>query len=104
MQPILTEQEIEMVLYQVQHPEIRFSLVELGMFAGAEIEGENATVLIALPTLEVPEAIREYIRKTVIQAIGQLEPAARCSVRFVNMTEEPRQRFLALAREGWIDQ
>jgi len=40
MQPILTEQEIEMVLYQVQHPEIRFSLVELGMFAGAEIEGE----------------------------------------------------------------
>ena len=104
MKPILTEQEIEMVLYQVQHPEVRFSLVELGMFNGAEIEGENVTVSIGLPTVEVPDAVKDYIRETVLQAIGQLEPAAKCRVRFVNMTEEQRQNFLALAREGWIDQ
>jgi len=104
MEPILTEQEIEMVLYQVQHPEIRFSLVELGMFNGAEIEGEDVAILIALPTVEVPAAVREYIQNSVIQAVRQLEPAAKCQVRFVNMTEEQRQNFLALAREGWIDQ
>ncbi len=104
MEPIVSPQEIEMALYQVQHPEIRFSLVELGMLNGAEIEGKNVTVLIGLPTVEVPDAVKEYIQKTVIQAIGQLEPRADCRVRFVNMTEEQRQKFLALAREGWIDQ
>ncbi len=103
MEPILTEQEIEMVLYQVQHPEIRFSLVELGMFNGAQIDGKRVEVDIALPTVEVPQAVRDYLQASVLEAIRRLEPAAEPSVRFVNMTESQRQTFLALAREGWIE-
>ncbi len=103
MAPILTPQEIQLALYQVQHPEIRFSLVELEMFNGARIEGNRVVVDIALPTVEVPEAIRDYLRASVVEAVNRLEPEAECSVQFVNMTEPQRQTFLALAREGWIE-
>ncbi len=103
MDPILTSQEIDLALYQVQHPEIRFSLVELQMFNGAQIEGNQVVIDLALPTVEVPQAIRDYLRASVVDAVQRLEPKAECSVRFVNMSEDQRQTFLALAREGWIE-
>ena len=86
-------------LKNVEHPEIALSLFDLGMILDVMIEQNTAKVAIALPMLNIPQAIANAILQSIHQSIKtlglQLKPV------FFEMTPEMRDNFFRAAKANW---
>jgi metal-sulfur cluster biosynthetic enzyme len=71
-----TEEVVE-ALRQVEDPELGMDIVELGLFYGAEVEGETVKVSYTLTSMGCPAGamIQEDIERVVseIPGVGQVE-------------------------------
>jgi len=90
-------QEVLAVLRKVMHPEIKRSVVDLGMIKGVETSGDRVAVTLALPFAEVP--IRDELTESVLAEIGMAHPQLKASVRIVEMSQQERAAFMG-ASEG----
>ena len=72
-----TTEEVVEALRQVEDPELGMDIVELGLFYGAEIEGENVKVTYSLTSMGCPAGpmIQEDIERVLqeIPGIGAVE-------------------------------
>ena len=86
----------------VEHPAIAASLVDLGMVRDIEFQAEDqgVTLTLALPVLNIPENVRDYMVNSLYLAIqdagGELK-----GVNLALMTDEGRQMFLQMEQENW---
>ena len=66
-----TEEVVE-ALRQVEDPELGMDIVELGLFYGADVEGENVKVTYTLTSMGCPAGpmIQEDIERVVLQIPG----------------------------------
>jgi metal-sulfur cluster biosynthetic enzyme len=86
----------------VEHPAIAASLVDLGMVRDIEFQPEDqgVTLTLALPVLNIPENVRDYMVNSLYLAIqdagGELK-----GVNLALMTDEGRQMFLQMEQENW---
>ncbi len=76
----LTREQIIEALRPVQDPELRRSLVELGMIKDVAIEGSTVRVQVELTTPACP--LREHIRTDVERAVSALQGVERVEVAF----------------------
>jgi len=81
-------------LSHVMHPEIRLSLVELGIIGSITEESGQTIVELKLPFPEVP--IKELLESLILDAIGE-----NTKVITSIMTEAERERFMELSRANW---
>jgi ATP-binding protein involved in chromosome partitioning len=88
---LVTEAEVRKALEGVMDPELRKSLIELGMVREVQIEGGRVGIALALTTLGCP--LRDEIVEDVKQAVGALEGAAEVSVTLSEMTAAEKQRI-----------
>ncbi len=95
----MTREEILAELEKVEHPEIAASLVELGMIQDIAVEGDTVRVAMALPTLGIPEIVRNMLVQSVQQVLESLN--YRMEVEFFEMTEVAKQRFFVIAQARW---
>ncbi|MET0627946.1 MAG: Mrp/NBP35 family ATP-binding protein [Acidimicrobiia bacterium] len=80
-----TDGEIWAALGTVQEPELRRSIVELGMVKGLAVDGRTAVVAIALP---LPgESTRVELRRRIVVAAGTLDGIDRVDVDVRDMTD-----------------
>jgi Mrp family chromosome partitioning ATPase len=91
-------ERIMSALRRVAHPEIKRSLVELGMIRGVEAHDERVTVTLALPFKEIP--IRDQLVAAVRQAVQQAYPGGEVEVQLVEMTQQQRAAFMAASEGG----
>ena len=82
-----------------EHPEIAVSLVELGMIHDVVVEDGTAQVVIALPMLNIPEAVRDAILRSIFGPVLQLGLNLRPS--FVEMAPDVRTQFFEAAKANW---
>ena len=72
-----TKEEVFEALHQVEDPELGMDIVELGLFYGAEVEGETVKVSYTLTSMGCPAGpmIQEDIERVVseIPGVGQVE-------------------------------
>ncbi len=101
MKNTVSREDVLKAIKNVEHPEISATLLDLGMILDVAVDGKAARVAMALPTMEIPEAVRgllvESIRKPVLNMGLSLD------VEFFEMSRQDRNRFLATARAQWKD-
>ncbi|MCD6558093.1 MAG: iron-sulfur cluster assembly protein [Candidatus Aenigmarchaeota archaeon] len=95
----VSEKDVKEVLSKVIHPEINYSLVELGMIKDIKVEDNVISITLTLPFLDVP--IKEDLINLVKEALKSLNNDMEIKMNIAEMDEEERERFMILARKGW---
>ncbi|MBU3701727.1 MAG: DUF59 domain-containing protein [Acidimicrobiia bacterium] len=90
----ITEAEIIEALRPVEDPELRRSIVDLGMVRGIAIDGSVVVVRIALTVAGCP--LRNEIQRRVSEAVIALHCIDRCDLDFTVMTDEERAELRQL--------
>jgi len=96
---MLTGKEVMQAMSETTHPEIDYSLLDLGMIKEVSVDQKTAKVTLNLPFLGVP--IKDHLVRIVKDAIAEKDAAAEVEVAFAAMSEEEREKFGRKAREKW---
>jgi len=96
---MVTEEQVMAELGTVVHPEIDYSVVELGMVKKVVVEGNKVTATLNLPFAEVP--IKELLVQLVEQAIANVDKASEVEIEFAVMSDGEREEFRRKAQERW---
>ncbi|MGC9467270.1 MAG: Mrp/NBP35 family ATP-binding protein [Anaerolineae bacterium] len=88
---MITKEQVREALQDVMDPELRRSIVELGMVREIEIEGNDVTVTIALTVPNCP--LRDQIAADAGQAVDSLSDNLSVDIVLTSMTEEERERM-----------
>ena len=95
----LSQPQIDQALSEVMHPEINYSLVDLGMIEDVSCKGEKASLTLKLPFLQVP--VRDILIDIVKKKLTDLDNSVRVEVNVEQMSQEERDRFTTMAKKGW---
>jgi metal-sulfur cluster biosynthetic enzyme len=95
----LSKEDVQRVLGQVMHPAISRSLVDLGMAKDITLEHGKVTLTLALPFLDVPISIKDYLVNSLSKVVTDL--GAEVEIRITGMNQEEREAFLAMEQESW---
>jgi metal-sulfur cluster biosynthetic enzyme len=82
---------------QVGHPSINFSLVELGILQDLDVVDNTVTATFVFPFPDIP------IADTLIHSVQDPLEAMGYNLKYDTrvMTDEEREKFLALEAKGW---
>ncbi|HKL29249.1 MAG TPA: iron-sulfur cluster assembly protein [Natrialbaceae archaeon] len=95
----ITVETVEEAIADVTHPEIDATLVDLGMIDDVAVDGDEATIEVAIPMAGIPDAIKQMLARRLAEPVN--EAGAELRVRFVLMDEETRERFFQMENENW---
>ena len=96
---MLTQEELMEVVSNTIHPEIDYSLLDLGMIKDVRVQQGTIHVTINLPFPEVP--IKDHLVQMVKNAIAKKDEDAEVEVTFATMNEAEREEFRRKAAEKW---
>jgi len=96
----VSKKDIEIILSKVNHPEINYSLVKLGMIKDIEVKDVAVSATLMLPFLEIP--IKEDIISLIKESVRNLDKNIKLKIKIAEMNEKEKERFMKLAREGWM--
>ncbi len=94
-----SQPDIEQALSRVMHPEIKFSLVDLGMIEDLLCEEGKVRLTLNLPSLEVP--VKGVLVEGIKTALADLDSSIEVEINIEQMTEQQRENFMKMAKEGW---
>src|SRR6476469_1395683 len=78
--------DVQAALAGVEEPELRRSIVELGMVQGVAVDGRTAVVAIAAP---LPgDAPRAELRRRIIESVGEVAGIERVDGDHRDMTDD----------------
>jgi len=95
----LSQPEIEQALSKVMHPEINYSLVDLGMIKDVVSEEKKVSLSLKLPFLQVP--VRELLIESIEKALYDLDNTIQVEINMEQMSQEERENFAKMAKERW---
>jgi metal-sulfur cluster biosynthetic enzyme len=90
---------VEAKVAEVTHPEIDATLVDLGMIDDVTVEDGSAIVTLALPMLNIPDAVKQILVSRITSAVE--ETGAECSVDIAVMDDRQRAAFFEMEQENW---
>jgi Mrp family chromosome partitioning ATPase len=93
-----TTQTVYQRLQQVRHPEIKRSLVELGMIKNVTVQDGCVTVTLALPFKEIP--VKEGLVRSVQEAVKELDSSYQVEVKLIEMSQQERAAFMTASEGG----
>ena len=90
---------LEKILKEIEHPEIAYTLFDLGMMNDINISEDKVSLTLKVPMLGIP--IRELLISEIKSAVKKVEENIEVEIRLEEMNEEERTRFLKMAQQGW---
>ena len=91
MSPMPTKEQVTEALRGVIDPELRRSIVDLGMVRSIEISGGRVDVIVSLTTAGCP--IRAHFEKAVGENVGRLDGVEVVGVSFDVLSDEEKGRL-----------
>ena len=91
--------DVEQALSDLMHPEINYSLINLGMIKDVVCEEDKAGLTLKLPFLGIP--IKEDLIQSIKGALADLDKAVQVEINEEEMNQEERDKFMRMAKEGW---
>jgi len=95
----LSQPQIDQALSEVMHPEIDYSLVDLGMIENVSCKEDEVSLTLKLPFLGVP--VKDLLIESVREKLSDLNNSVTVQVHIERMSQEERGRFTKMARERW---
>ena len=95
----VSKEDVLRAVEQVMHPAISRSLVDLGMAKDITMEHGKVTLTLALPFLDIPVSIKDYLVNSLRKVVTDL--GAEVEIRITGMNREEQQTFLAMEQESW---
>ncbi len=95
----IPEEDVRQVLGQLMHPEINYSLIDLGMIKDIVIRSDRVTLTLNLPLMEIP--IKDDLVNSIKEALLRLSPGVEVGVNLSQMSQEEKAKFMAMAQRGW---
>ena len=86
---MVAETEVRSALAGVEEPELRYSMVALGMVTGVAVDGDTAVVAVALPLAGDERA--QAVHGAVAEAVLAATDAQRVEVDLREMTDDEKQ-------------
>ncbi len=98
----MPKEEIINEIKKVKHPEIDYTLVELGIVDLDQLKETDSKITITMkfPFLGVP--IQEMLIDSIKDAISNAESKKEIEIKTAEMSGEERERFMKMAQERWI--
>jgi len=97
MNEAVSEKKVNEVLTKIIHPEINYSLVDLGMIKGVVVKDNVVTLTLKFPFLEIP--IKDLLISTIEEELKKINVDVKINI--AQMNEEERAKFMKMAQEGW---
>jgi len=97
MDEAISEKKVNELLTEIIHPEINYSLVDLGMIKGVVVKDNVVTLTLKLPFLEIP--IKDLLINTIEEELKKNNVDVKINI--VQMNQEERAKFMRMAQEGW---
>ncbi len=94
-----SQADINQALSKVMHPEIRYSLVDLGIIKEVVAEENMVSLILNLPFLEIP--IKDYLIQIIKEALTNLDKDVKVEIKLEQMNQRERDEFMKKAKEGW---
>ncbi len=94
---MMTREDVLNVLSKVEHPNIRYSLMKLGIVTDVELVENKVTVFFAFPFPTIP--IGEDLVNSMAEPVEALGLDFDYDIRI--MTDDERRKFLRLETEAW---
>jgi len=91
--------DVEQALSEVMHPEINYSLINLGMIKDVKCKEGKVSLTLKLPLLEVP--VKELLIQSIEGGLANLDTAIQVDINIEQMSEEEREKFMSKAKEVW---
>lgn len=82
---------------RVMHPAINMTLFDLGMIRDIKVIGNNASLVLVLPSPEIP--IRDLLIATLKNSVKEI--GVELEVIIGQMTADEIQVFIAKEKEAW---
>jgi metal-sulfur cluster biosynthetic enzyme len=94
-----SSQDLHQVLSKVAHPEINYSLVELGMIKDVVCNERKVSLTLKLPFLDVP--IKGLLIQSIKENLAGLDKTIEVKINIEQMSQKERDKFTKMAKEGW---
>lgn len=93
--------EVEKLINLVEHPEIKNTLVDLGMVRDIKLLEEENTVslTLVLPMMNIPQEVLNYLANSLHMAVQSL--GYELKVSLAQMSEPERQHFFTMSQKNW---
>ncbi|MDD3491300.1 MAG: hypothetical protein PHR62_15605 [Paludibacter sp.] len=91
--------EIIMLMDEIPHPAINYSLRKLGILTDIKVEGEKVSAVFAFPFPIAKIPIADRIIQSVAVTLENFHLSFAYTTRV--MTESEKQNFLKLEQEAW---
>ena len=91
--------DVEQALSKIMHPEINYSLVDLGMIEDVVCEEQKASLTLKLPFVPVP--VKDLLIESIKKALSERDSAVQVEINIEQMSQEERGNFMQMAREEW---
>ena len=91
--------DVEQALSKVMHPEINYSLVDLGMIEDIVCKKDEAHLTLKLPFLQVP--VKELLIDIIKKTLSDLNSSIRVEINIEQMGQQEVDKFKKMAKEGW---
>lgn len=97
MKETILEKKVGEILARIMHPEIDYSLVDLGVIKNVVVKDNGVTLTLKLPLLEVP--IKDLLVNSIKEELEKLNVVVK--INTVQMNEEERAKFMKMSQEKW---
>jgi ATP-binding protein involved in chromosome partitioning len=95
----LSQPEIEKALSKIMHPEINYSLVDLGMIEDVIYKKDEVNLTLKLPFQQVP--VKDLLIDIIKKTLSDLNSSIQVEINIEQMSQEERDNFVKMAKEGW---
>jgi len=94
-----SQRDVDQALSKVMHPEISYSLAELGMIKDVVCEERRVNLTLKLPFLQVP--VKDLLIKNIKNTLAGLDSSIQLEINIVQMSQKERDNFMRMAKDGW---
>jgi len=91
--------DVEQELSKVMHPEINYSLVDLGMVEDIVCDKDEVHLALKLPFLQVP--VKDLLIDIIKKTLSDMDSSIHVEINIEQMNQEERDNFTKMAKEGW---
>jgi len=93
------QKDVQQALSKVMHPEINYSLVDLGMIKNLVYREKKVSLILKLPFLQVP--VKDLVIENIKKTLADLDSSILVEINIEEMSQEERSNFTKMAKEGW---